>query len=79
MTPSHELLVVHLEQGVSGGEKLGMKDDFNPVLSLVEELDATNVAEDRVGAVFEYVVCADRRKATFLCRKYAPVFRSSDK
>lgn len=56
---SHKVLVLETEKGIGGRQKLGMENDFDPVVTIVEQLATSQGAHDGVGGVVYDVVCRD--------------------
>lgn len=59
MTPSHKLLIIQSQNGIIRVQEIRMEHDLDSVAARVEELDATDLAEDRVACVVCHVVSDD--------------------
>lgn len=62
MTTPDKLLVVETQDRVVGVEELGMEDHLDSVGRPVEQLDSTNLVQDRIVRVVGHVVSRDGGK-----------------
>ena len=58
---AHELLVVHPQDRVVAVEEVGVEDDLDAVMRVVEELHAPDLGQNRVVVVVRHVVRRDGR------------------
>lgn len=71
MTSTDEFLVIETENGVVGAQKVGMENDLDPVMRVIEELHAANLVQDRVVRVVHHIVRRDRWETVPFERKDA--------
>lgn len=62
MTTSYELLVVHSQDGIVRVEEIGMEDDLDFIGVVVEQLDSTDLIQNRIGGIVDHVMCGHRRQ-----------------
>lgn len=75
MATTHKLFVVQTKNGVVRVQKLRVEDDLDSIRASVEELDSSDLIQDRVGAVVLHVVGDDRGKRVPLQRENSPLQR----
>ena len=68
---AHELLVVHAQDWVVAVEEVGVEDDLDAVMRVVEELHAPDLGQNRVVVVVRHVVRRDGRERVPLEREDA--------
>jgi len=56
MAASHEFFVVQSQNRIVAVQEVWVEDDLDPVRSVVEQLDATNLIQDRIISVVRHVV-----------------------
>ena len=61
MTPAYEFLVVEPQDGIIRVQKVGVEDDLDTVVGVVEKLDAPELVQDRIRRIVGHVVRRDRR------------------
>lgn len=66
MATTDELLVVQAEDGVVRVQEVRVEDDFDTVGSVVEELHAPDLVQNRVVVVVCHIVCRDRWQSVTL-------------
>lgn len=64
MASTHKLMIIEGKDGGGGAEELGMVNDLDALLRLVEQVDPTNVLEDLIPLRLNHVVRHNRRKQT---------------
>jgi len=62
VTSSDELFVIETENRVVRVQELGVEDDLYSIGISVEELNSSDLVEDRVVGIVSHVVSDDRRK-----------------
>lgn len=62
MAPSHEFFIVQSQYGIIAVQKVRMEDDLHAIVRVVEQLDATNLIQNRVVGVVLHVVGHNRRQ-----------------
>lgn len=60
MTSTDEFLVIETENGVVGAQKVGMENDLDSVMRVIEELHAANLVQDRVVRIIHHIVRRNR-------------------
>lgn len=60
MASSHELLVIESKNGIVAIQEIGVEDDFDTVVTVVEQFDTTDLVENGVVSVISHVVSDDR-------------------
>lgn len=71
MTSSDKLLVVHTQDRVVRVQELGVEDDLDPVVLLVEQLGPPDLVQDRIVGIILHVVGRDRGQRVPLERKHS--------
>ena len=66
MTATDELLVVHTKDWVVAVQEVGMEHHLDAVRRVVEQLNATDLVQDRVIVVVGHVVCRHGRECVAL-------------
>jgi hypothetical protein len=69
MTSSNKLFVIHAQNRVVGVQKLGVEDDLDTIVLLVEQLSPSDLVQDRIVGVVLHVVGGDGRQRVSLERK----------
>lgn len=72
MATTDELLVIQTQDWVVRVQEFWVEDDLDSVGASVEELDSSDLVQDRVGAVVLHVVGNDGRKRASLQREDSP-------
>ena len=62
MAATDELLVVHTEDRVVAIQEVGMEHHLDAVRRVVEQLNATDLVQDRVIVVVGHIVCRHGRE-----------------
>ena len=73
MAAADELLVVHAENRVVAVQEVRVEHDLDTVMRVVEQLDASDLVEDRVIVVVGHVVCRHGRERVPLEREDPPL------
>jgi len=71
MATPDKLFIVHAQDRVVRVQKLGVEDDLDPVVLLVEELSPPDLVQDRIGGVVLHVVGGDRGQRVSLEGKHS--------
>jgi len=62
MATSDKLFVIKTQNRIVGVQEFRMEDYLNSIARSVEELDATDLVQNRIGAVVCHIMGNDRRK-----------------
>lgn len=57
MASSHKLLVIQSQDRIVTVQEVGVEDDLDSIVRVVEQLDASNLVQNRVISVIRHVVC----------------------
>lgn len=69
MTSTHKFFVIQRQNRVITVQKVGVEDNLDTIMGIVEQLDTPDLVENRIISVIGHVVCCDRRKrAAFECK-----------
>jgi len=61
MTSSNEFLVIKPKNRIVAIQKIGMENDFDAIVAMVEKFDSTNLVENGVANVIGHIVSDDGR------------------
>ena len=71
MTTPDKLFVIQTQDRVVRVQKLGVEDDLDPVILLVEQLSPPDLVQDRIVGIVLHVVGGNRRERVPLERKHS--------
>ena len=59
VTTANKLFIIHGQQGAGALQELRMEDDFDTIVSVVEELTLSQSAQNGIDSISDHVVSAD--------------------
>jgi hypothetical protein len=59
MTSSNEFFIIKAENRIIAIQEIRMEDDFDTVVTMIEEFDSTDLVEDRIVGVVGHVMSND--------------------
>lgn len=60
MATAHKLFIVKTEYRVAAIQEVGMEDNFDPIVTMIEQFDASYLVQDGIISVVSHVVGYDR-------------------
>ena len=70
---SHKVLVLEAEERISGRQELGMENDLDPIVTIIEQLATSQAAHDGIRRIVDDVVSRYRWKKRRALSKDTPL------